>query len=542
MPAWTYARRFEHSPFNPWIRFVLRASNFVLPEPLLSLAGVSKRFPGVQALSDVQLEVHAGEVHAIVGENGAGKSTLMHILAGVHRPDAGSIRLAGEEVQISDEQAAQRLGIAIVYQERSLFETLSIAENIFAGRQPVVFGNWIDRRQMFAAANQLLARVQLNIHPATLISQLSPAEQQLVEIAKALSLSPRIIIFDEPTAALTERETTTLFAVIRDLQSAGTAVIYISHRLEEIFALSQRVTVLKDGRWQGTLPTASATPQELVKRMVGRDLLPLTRNGWHALKGRDADFLPALAVKNLSDGPKRNRLGPRLQDISFTARAGQITALAGLAGAGRTETALAVFGARPFASGKVLLGGSPSKIRSVPDAIQAGIGYLPEDRKQAGLFLDMSIAQNIAAANLARFGRFVTSQRRLTAAAEEYRQQLRIACYDVRQSVRTLSGGNQQKVLLAKWLLVQPRVLFVDEPTRGVDVGAKFEVHRLLVELAERGAAIVLISSDLPEVLALADRIVVMSQGRVAGELDRATATEESIIHLASGAGVSPAK
>lgn len=379
---------------------------------MLAMTGIGKWFPGVKALDEMRLEVRAGEVHAVVGENGAGKSTLMHILAGVYQPEAGRIDFAGREnVQIVDEQAAQRLGIAIVYQERSLFDSLSVAENIFAGRQPVRLGGWIDRRKMEADSRQLLARVGLNVHPAAGLGSLSPAQQQLVEIAKALSLDARLIIFDEPTAALTEAETTTLFAVIRSLRKAGAAVIYISHRLEEIFALADRVTVLKDGRWQGTLPIAEATPQELIRRMVGRDVsgtrrVPPDRAGTRSVP------TAMLEIQGLSDASL-------LRDVSFQVRTGEIVVLAGLAGAGRTETALSIFGARPFSKGRVLIDGRPARIRSVADAIAAGIGYLPEDRKQAGLFLEMSIAQNVAVAGLVRFGSVITSERAVESAAEE---------------------------------------------------------------------------------------------------------------------------
>jgi len=513
--------------------------------PLLAMSGIGKQFPGVRALDDMQLEVRAGEVHAIVGENGAGKSTLMHILAGVYRPDAGQINFAGRrDISIFDEQEAQRLGIAIVYQERSLFDSLTVAENIFAGRQPVSFAGWIDRRTMEQGARRLLNQVGLDVHPATPLSELSSAQQQLVEIAKALSLDARLIIFDEPTAALTETETHTLFGVIRSLRAAGKAVIYISHRLEEIFAIADRVTVLKDGRWQGTIPAREATPQELVRRMVGRELAAIGRTKPFANDGTrnvpttmgGTRNVPAtLDVQGLTDLPPGKAKGARLRDVSLQVRAGEIIALAGLAGAGRTETALAIFGARPFASGHIAVAGRFAQIRNVPDAIAAGIGYLPEDRKEAGLFLDMSIAHNMAAAGLPRFGKIVTSRYVVEQAAEDYRRRLRIACQSVRQPVRSLSGGNQQKVLLAKWLLVEPRVLIVDEPTRGVDVGGKAEVHRLLIELAERGTAVLVISSDLPEVLTIADRVVVMAQGRIAGELSRAEATEEQIVHLASG-------
>ena len=504
--------------------------------PLLELAGISKRFPGVQALTDVRLQVWPGEVHAVVGENGAGKSTMMHILAGVHQPDAGRISFAGnEDVRVADEQAAQRLGIAIVYQERSLFDSLSVAENIFAGRQPVRAGNWIDRGRMEREAARLLNQVGLKVDPGTPLSQLSSAEQQLVEIAKALSLDARLIIFDEPTAALTEGETKTLFSVIRSLKEAGQAIIYISHRLEEIFQSADRVTVLKDGQWQGTQLVADVTPGELVRRMVGRELVGILRSKDAARNAADASQKRAklLEVRQLSDAPSQRRPG-FLRNVSLDVEGGEVVVLAGLSGAGRTETALSIFGARRGVSGQIFIAGREVRIRSVADAIAAGIGYVPEDRKQAGLFLEMSIAHNIAAAGLEKFGAVVTNDRAVASAAENYRRQLGIACHSVHQPVRTLSGGNQQKVLLSKWLLVEPRVLIVDEPTRGVDVGAKAEVHRLLFELADRGTAVLVISSDLPEVLTLGDRVMVMARGQIAGELTRAEATEEAIIHLAS--------
>jgi len=498
------------------------------------MSGICKDFPGVRALDAMQLEVLPGEVHAVVGENGAGKSTLMHILAGVYQPDAGRIEFAGHsDVRIADEQAAQKLGIAIVYQERSLFDALSVAENIFAGRQPVRLGNWIDSGAMASRARQLLQKVGLDVHPNAPLSSLSPAEQQLVEIAKALSLDARLIIFDEPTAALTEGETKTLFAVICSLQKAGTAVIYISHRLEEIFAIANRVTVLKDGRWQGTLPIAEATPANLVRRMVGRELANLSRAT--PINNKNQGKAPALEVRGLSDATSRHQKRTTLANISFEVHSDEVVVLAGLAGAGRTETALSIFGARPFRTGNLLLNGRAAHIRSVPQAIAAGIGYLPEDRKQAGLFLEMSIAHNMAAASLKQFGSIISSEAAIGRTAKEYCQRLGIACHSTDQSVRSLSGGNQQKVLLAKWLLVGPRVLIVDEPTRGVDVGAKAQVHRLLFDLAERGTAVLVISSDLPEVLTLGDRVIVMAQGRIAGQLSRADATEERIVHLASG-------
>jgi ABC-type sugar transport system ATPase subunit len=496
--------------------------------PLLQMRGIVKRFPGVVALDGVQLDVHRGEVHALVGENGAGKSTLMHILAGVYQPDAGEIEFNGQsKITIENERAAQQLGVAIVFQERSLFADLSVAENIFAGRQPALAWGHIRHHQLYADARALLDRVALPIDPRTRVGDLSPAQQQMVEIAKALSLDAQLLILDEPTAALTDFETRALFNCVARCRQQGVGVIYISHRLEEVFQIADRVTVLKDGRWQGTFEVAETSPDDLVLRMVGRELAREHLNRTSAEPGAIR-----LEVRNLSD---RTRSTGRvlLQNVTFTARAGQITALAGLAGAGRTETALAIFGHRAT-SGDIIVGCAPINPRSPREAIAAGIGYLPEDRKDAGLFLEMSIAANIAAARLDHFGTWWQSDRRRQRVALDYRQSLKIATPDVRRPVVQLSGGNQQKVLLARWLLVNPKVLIADEPTRGVDVGAKAEVHALLRELARQGAAVIVISSDLLEVLAIADRVVVMREGTVAGELSREEATEESIMRLAT--------
>ena len=496
--------------------------------PLLVLKGIQKRFPGVHALKGVDLDVRAGEVHALVGENGAGKSTLMQILAGVHRPDGGRIDFDGrEDVGFEDEQAAQRSGIALVFQERSLFGPLSVAENVFAARQPV--GRWrcIDRRELDLRTRELLGELGVSVDPDAPVEELSSAQQQLVEIAKALSLRPKLLIFDEPTAALTPVETQQLFSVIRRLRSQGVGMIYISHRLEEIFAVADRITVLKDGAGQGTFAAAELRPPDLVHRMVGREV---------DLHRRRSDAPPAdgpvlLEVSDLNDPPGRR---PRLRNIQFSVRAGEIVGLAGLVGAGRTELAMTLFGARRGASGRVRIDGRPVRIESPADAIAAGIGYLPEDRKEGGLFLEMSLAENMAAAVVARPGSWRLEERAHRRTAEERIASLRIVCRGADEPVRNLSGGNQQKVVLSKWLAARPRVFIVDEPTRGVDVGAKSEIHALLYELARNGAAVLVISSDLPEVLAVSDRLLVLREGRIAGELPAAQATEKSIMKLAS--------
>jgi ABC-type sugar transport system ATPase subunit len=490
---------------------------------LLVLQGIHKRFPGVHALKGVDLEVRRGEVHALVGENGAGKSTLMQILAGVYRPDAGRIDFDGRaDVVFADERAAQEAGVALVFQERSLFGPLSVAENVFAARQPADRWGRIDHRALREAARRAVEEVGLSVDPDLPAERLSSAHQQLVEIAKALSLRPKLIIFDEPTAALGPADTPVLFNVIRRLREQGCGVIYISHRLEEIFSIADRISVLKDGMGQGTFAATEVRPPDLVAKMVGREL------GARQVR-TDAGLgtgHPLLEVCGLSDN--------RLRDISFSVKAGEIVGLAGLVGAGRTELALALFGARPVSAGVGKVDGRALTLRSPADAIAAGIGYLSEDRKDCGLFPEMSIEENIAAVAAARPGPWRYAGERHRAAAEEMRKALRIACRGPEEPVRILSGGNQQKVVLARWLVSRPRILIVDEPTRGVDVGAKGEIHALLEDLARTGAAVLVISSDLPEVLSVSDRILVLREGRLAGELPRAQATEALVMKYAT--------
>jgi ABC-type sugar transport system ATPase subunit len=464
----------------------------------------------------VDFDVRAGEVHALVGENGAGKSTLMQILAGGQQPDAGVIEWRGRPVTLPDPHAAQELGVAIVYQERALFGPLSVAENVFPARQPV--RGWrIDTRRMHAAAAELLAAVGLDIDPGTPLDELSPAQQQLVEVAKAISLDAKLVIFDEPTASLSPAEADRLFGVVRSLRDKGVSVVYISHRLDEVFALADRVTVLKDGAGQGTFAAGALTHDALVAKMVGRDVAAHQRRPDSPPAGAPA----VLEVRGLTDD--------RVRDVSFVVRTGEVVALAGLVGAGRTELALAVFGARPGYAGEVLVSGRRVNPRTPTEAIAAGIGYLPEDRKDGGLFPEMTVADNVTAVAPPRTGR----QR--FDVTDELCGKLRIVCRGPGEPVGNLSGGNQQKVLLARWLLAGPRVLIADEPTRGVDVGAKAEIHALLFDLARRGTAVLVISSDLPEVLAVADRVLVMRDGRLTGELPGPGATEEAVMKYASG-------
>jgi ABC-type sugar transport system ATPase subunit len=484
-------------------------------EPLLRVRGLHKRFPGVHALRGVDFDVRAGEVHALVGENGAGKSTLTQILAGGQQPDAGTVEWRGRAVTIPDPHAARQLGVAVVYQERALFGPLSVAENVFPARQPV--RGWrIDTRRMHAAAAELLAAVGLDIEPGTALGELSPAQQQLVEVAKALSLDAKLVVFDEPTASLSPAEADRLFGVVRSLRDKGVSVVYITHRLDEVFALADRVTVLKDGAGQGTFAVGELTHDALVAKMVGRDVAAHQRRA--DPPGAAAPVV--LEVRGVTDG--------RLRGVSFAVRAGEVVALAGLVGAGRTELALAIFGARPGYTGEVLVGGRLVNPNSPARAIAAGIGYLPEDRKDGGLFAEMTVADNVTAVAPPRTGR------ERCEATEELCRRLRIVCRGPGEPVGNLSGGNQQKVLLARWLLAGPRVLIADEPTRGVDVGAKAEIHALLFDLARRGTAVLVVSSDLPEVLAVADRILVMRDGRLTGELPGAGVTEEAVMRLAS--------
>ncbi|HZE98847.1 MAG TPA: sugar ABC transporter ATP-binding protein [Planctomycetota bacterium] len=495
---------------------------------LLVLRGIHKRFPGVHALKGVDLEVRRGEIHALVGENGAGKSTLMQILAGVHRPDAGRIDFDGrEDAVFRDERASQEAGIALVFQERSLFGPLSVADNVFAARQPADGWGRIDYPRLREQTRTAVAEVGLDVDPDQPAASLSPAQQQLVEIAKALSLKPRLVIFDEPTAALGPADADRLFGTLRRLRADGCGVVYISHRLEEIFTIADRITILKDGAGQGTFAASALTPSDLVSKMVGRELAARERHREAVPAGGG----PLLEVAGLSDPPGRR---PRLRDISFRVRAGEIVGLAGLVGAGRTELALALFGARPGTTGQIRVEGRERTLRTPADAIAAGIGYLSEDRKESALFLDMSLSENMAAVAAARPGSWTYSERRHRSSAEEMRQTLRIACRGPEEAVRVLSGGNQQKVVLARWLLTRPKVLIVDEPTRGVDVGAKAEMHALIEDLAWKGAAVLVISSDLPEVLSLSDRLLVMREGRLTGELSRAEATEDKVMKLAS--------
>jgi len=488
----------------------------------LAIRNVVKTFPGVRAVDNVSLEVQPGEVHALIGENGAGKSTLMHLVAGVYQPDSGTIELDGQSLVGMNEHATAEAGVAMVFQERSLVGALSVAENIYAGRQPSNSLGIIKRGPMIEGARQILKDLEVDIDPSTPVYKLSPGQQQMVEIAKGLSHELKLIILDEPTSSLTINEGRHLFRVIRRLASQGISIVYVSHRMGEIFEISNKVTVLKDGRVTGVRETAQTTHKELISLMVGRELSfePDPRRA-----AEDAGI--ALELRNLAADP--------VKSASFTLRYGEILCLAGLLGAGRTETCEAIFGARPIESGQLIVGGKELRPKSPSDSMKAGISMLPEDRKDGGLFMDFSIESNLIAANLDAYThRGLLSRRETREISEKYVSLLRVATPNIKREVRFLSGGNQQKVLLAKWLVREPRILIVDEPTRGVDVGSKADIYRILRDLAASGMALLVVSSDLPEVLALAHRIVVMSEGRVAGELDAAEATEVGILELAA--------
>src|SRR5215218_1119960 len=492
--------------------------------PLLQMRGITKSFFGVPVLDAVDLDVMAGEVHALVGENGAGKSTLMKILAGAYQPDAGSILLDGEEIRFGHPRQAQERGVSIIYQEFNLLPERTVAQNIFLGREPAR-GPLVDNGAMEEATARLLAElgVEGTISPGSPVRDLSVAQQQTVEIAKALSFEARILVMDEPTAALSPHEVDALFERVRLLQERGLAVLYISHRMKEIFELSRRITVLKDGRKVDTVATDSVRPSELVRMMVGREL--------------DHYFPPRAAGEEI--GPVRLQVRDgavgKLHNIDLEVRAGEIIGQAGLAGAGRTEVARALFGVEAFTAGVVELNGKPVNIRSPRQAIRAGIGFLTEDRKLEGLVLLQSVRDNALLA-LRSLGQARMSDRSVKEPPSvlDLARRVELRAASLEQEVRYLSGGNQQKVVLAKWLATRAQILIFDEPTRGIDVGAKAGIHELMRELARAGAAILMISSELPEVIGMSDRIMVMRDGTIAGELP-AGASEAQIMLLATG-------
>ena len=494
---------------------------------LVSMTDVSKSFPGVRALHKVRLELLAGEVHALMGENGAGKSTLMKILAGVYKTDEGEVLLDGTAVEIDSPRRAQDLGISIIHQELNLMPHLTAAQNIFIGREPKMFGGLLlDEEKLNEQAAQIFAAMHLKLDPATEVSRLTIARQQMVEIAKALSRRSRVLIMDEPTAALNDAEVNELFTIIRRLKAEGVGIVYITHKMDELKRIADRVTVMRDGEYIDTVPAATTPVEKIISMMVGRTL-----SDEHAALPDTADTEVVLEVRGLSRGSE-------IKDVSFSLHKGEILGFAGLMGAGRTEVARAIFGADPVDGGELFVHGRKVDIRQPQDAVDAGIGYLSEDRKQFGLVVGMDVRNNIAMASVPRFtgpgGLLKEAQMR--DAAISYIDLLSIKTPSDRQEVRLLSGGNQQKIVIAKWLLRDCDILIFDEPTRGIDVGAKSEIYRLLNDLAARGKAIVVISSELPEILRVSHRIAVMCEGRLTGFLP-ARASQEAIMHLATQRG-----
>ena len=486
----------------------------------VELIDIRKSFGGVHALQGVSFRAAAGEVTALVGENGAGKSTLLKILSGALTADAGEIRLEGRPVNLHTPAQAQRAGIAIIHQELSLVPDLSIAENIFLARLPMR-GPLVDWRRLRAESRSLLARQELHLDPSTRVARLPLARQQLVEIARAVAQEARILAMDEPTASLADEEVQILFRLIRQLRDSGVTLIFVSHRLDEVFEIADRITVLRDGQVVGTLAIAEASPDRVVQLMVGRTI----EEQFPKAPPQRGDIV--LEVRHLWTKDL-------LRDVSLTVRRGEIVGLAGLVGAGRSELARAIFGADPIARGTLLLEGKPYKPRHPGDAVRQGIGYVPEDRKRSGLLLNFRLFSNHTLASLKKFvrgGRLV--QRLEVRAIERWMRELSIRAQSAHQQAASLSGGNQQKLVLSKWLELSPRLLILDEPTRGVDVGAKVELYEIINRLAAAGTAILMISSDLPEVLGMSDRLVVMHEGRVTGEFDRAQATKERVMAAA---------
>ena len=490
----------------------------------VEMRAIEKRFPGVHALRSVRFDLRAGEVHALMGENGAGKSTLMKILTGVYHPDSGDIFVDGRQVTIPGPKAAQDLGISIIHQELYLMNHLTAAQNIYIGREPRKgFGLFVDEAKMNADAAALFKRMNIRIDPSEEVGNMTVARQQLVEIAKALSFNSRVLVMDEPTSALNETEVEHLFAVIHDLKANGVGIVYITHKMDEVKRIADRITVMRDGQTIDTVPAEGTSMARIISLMVGRELADATRAEG---AGTETEMLRVTGL---------NR-GKAVKDVSFSLRKGEILGFAGLMGAGRTEVARAISGADPIDSGEIHVHGKRALIKSPKDAVRLGLAYLSEDRKHFGLVTPMSVRDNVTMASWPRFtsGRIWMKDAALRKTSKEYVDLLKVKTPTVDQETRLLSGGNQQKVVIAKWLLRDCDILFFDEPTRGIDVGAKAEIYKLLQGLAAQGKSIVVISSEMPEILRLSHRIIVMCEGRITGELDGKTATQESIMTLAA--------
>ncbi|MCL6571120.1 MAG: sugar ABC transporter ATP-binding protein [Bacillus sp. (in: Bacteria)] len=496
------------------------------------MVNISKTFPGVKALSSVNLDIYPGEVLALAGENGAGKSTLMKILTGVYTPDEdgqGRILINNQEVNIKDPIHARHLGISIIYQELTTAENLTVAENIFLAKEPKAFMGFIDRSKMIRDSKRLLQELNMNIDPSTSVSELSIGQQQMIEIAKAISYNSKLIIMDEPTASLSHQESRTLLELVKELKSQNIAIVYISHRLEEIFEISDRISVLRDGLTVATMKTSEATPELLVKKMVDRDLSEI-----YSKQDSYNTSEVILELKNVTQANKRKAHGVFIKDINFKLHRGEILGFSGLVGAGRTEIMELLFGMNDY-HGEIYLEGKLVKMKNPSIAIENGLGLVTEDRKQLGLVLNMTVRENFSLTHLKKYTKFDFVNRKQEAKkTQEYIEKLGIKTPTVEQEIINLSGGNQQKVVLAKWIARNPKVLIVDEPTRGIDIGAKAEVHSLLTTLAKQGMGIIMISSELPEVLSMCDRIIVIREGRISGEFTRDIASQELIIQAAT--------
>ena len=492
-------------------------------QTIIEARGITKVFPGVRALDKVDFELRAGETHILLGENGAGKSTLMKVLSGAYAPDEGEVHIGGQKVKAFTPRAAMRMGVNIIYQEFNLIPYMDVAHNNFLGRFKTKFG-LLDHKKMHAEAAALLGSLNMHIDTRALITDLSTAEQQMVEIAKALSIQSTALIMDEPTSALSERETEQLFATIHQLNETGIGIVYISHRLQELRQVGDRVTVLRDGKLVGTRNVKEVSVDELVGMMVGRSVDEVFQRNYQP-HGAEC-----LRVEALSQGK-------RLRDVSITLRSGEIVGLAGLVGSGRTDLARTVFGVDKYESGRIFLFGKQVSDFSASDMVARGVSLIPEDRKNQGLALILSVAENVVISSLGRlFPRMAVSKKKETGIVMQYIEQLRIATPSPTRLAQYLSGGNQQKVVVAKWLCTKAKIFIFDEPTRGIDVGAKAEIYALMDTLVKEGAAILMISSELPEVIGMSDRIYVMREGRIVAEMDHAEATQEKIIEYAMGA------
>ncbi|MFZ5966852.1 MAG: sugar ABC transporter ATP-binding protein [Bacillota bacterium] len=495
-----------------------------MEETILRMKNIHKKFPGVYALKDVHFELKTGEVHALLGENGAGKSTLMKILGGIYQTDEGEIWIKGNRCELTDVKASQSKGISIIHQELCLVPYMTVAENIFLGRELLSKRTrLVTFREMNIQAQQILDSIGLDIRASEVVSNLSVAQQQMVEIAKALSVDADIIVMDEPTASLTEKEVEVLFQTIQNLKEKNKSIIYISHRMEELFKIADRITILRDGTYIDTKKTTETSRNELISMMVGRELKDLYRKEDH----QSGDVI--LQVHNICKGSM-------LKNISFSLRKGEILGLSGIVGAGRTELARVIFGIDRFEAGEIFIDGNKVSIQSSEDAIKNGIALVPESRKDEGLFLIRSVAYNTSITVLEKFMRYMkVDAEKEHNIVQKYIESLSIKTPDHEQCVENLSGGNQQKIVIAKWLATQPRVLILDEPTRGVDVGAKAEIYSIISMLAKQGVAIIMISSELPEVINMSDRVLVMHEGKIMAELEREQISQETIMHYATG-------